>query len=57
MRDSKLKSATAAFALSLGILGATLPLAAEAAPQPPQCNAVTGCGTLLDYIRNLFLKA
>jgi len=55
MRNSKLKSATAAFALSLGILGATLPLAAEAAPRPPQCTTVTGCGTLLDYIKRLFV--
>ena len=49
----KLKAGTAALVISLNIIGATLPMAAEAAPQPPQCNAVTGCGSLLDYIKSL----
>lgn len=57
MRNSTFKAATVAIALSLGIIGATAPLSAEAAPNPPQCNAITGCGTLLDYIKTLFLKS
>jgi hypothetical protein len=56
MRKNTFKATSVAIALSLGVLGATLPPAADAASQAPQCNAVTGCGTLLDYIKNLFLK-
>lgn len=45
-----------ALALALGAASATLPVTAAAAQQPPQCNAVTGCGTLLDFIKR-FLKS
>jgi hypothetical protein len=52
MHNNSFKAAVVAITLSLGI-GAITPLAAEAAQNPPQCNAVTGCGTILDYIKNL----
>lgn len=57
MRNATLKSAIVAIGLGLGILGTTLPLAAEAAQPGPQCNAVIGCGTLLDYIKELLRNA